>query len=81
MNRNILKLPLGSVVALLVSLALLINSSSLAVSFDRSYIASDSIFNDYGSMTASGINNFLNGFSSSCISPNNGFRAPDPTGY
>ncbi|HJP96898.1 MAG TPA: hypothetical protein VJ843_06045 [Candidatus Saccharimonadales bacterium] len=44
-------------------------------------IIDDFVFNDTSTMTAADINNFLNGFASSCISPNNGFLAIDPTGY
>jgi hypothetical protein len=44
-------------------------------------IIDDAIFDNYSSMTASQIDSFLNTFPSSCISTNNGFTAPDPTGY
>ena len=67
-------------VALLATNYLLPVSSS-AATFNPSYIISDGAFRDYGSMNAAQIDSFLNTFSSSCISPNKGFKAPSLTGY
>lgn len=50
-------------------------------SFTKSKLIADSVFNQKGSMSAKQINNFLNKFSNSCISPHSGFYAKKPTGY
>src|SRR5665213_2256638 len=52
-----------------------------ADSFSSSNIIDDSVFDNTGTMSAAQIDSFLNGFSSSCISSNNGFSSPDTTGY
>jgi hypothetical protein len=44
-------------------------------------IIDDPVFDNSGAMSAAQIDAFLNSFPSSCISTNNGFSAPDPTGY
>jgi hypothetical protein len=44
-------------------------------------VIDNGIFDNSNSMNAAQINTFLNSFPSSCISTNNGFSAPDPTGY
>ncbi len=49
--------------------------------FNSGDIMDDGIFDNSAAMSASSIDGFLNGFSQSCISTNNGFSAPDPTGY
>ena len=41
----------------------------------------DIVFDNANSMGAGQINAFLNSLPSSCISTNNGFSSPDPTGY
>ncbi|HSW74480.1 MAG TPA: hypothetical protein VLG16_01275, partial [Candidatus Saccharimonadales bacterium] len=55
--------------------------SGNAAAFNGSRIMDDVIFNNSGTMKSSDIDRFLNGFSGSCISQNNGFSAPDPVGY
>jgi len=65
---------------LLVSTAVLAYAPK-ALAFDQNMVISDSMFDNTGTMSASGIDAFLNRYPSSCISLNNGFRAPDPTGY
>lgn len=57
------------------------NVAPAAAAIDYNSLMDDAIFDNYNSMSASQIDTFLNGFSSSCISTNNGFSAPDPTGY
>lgn len=52
-----------------------------AYTFDSNDIIDDSIYNNFGSMSASQIDTFLNNFPKSCISSNSGFLAEDPTGY
>jgi len=52
-----------------------------AASFNPHRIIDDMVFDDSGSMNSAQIDAFLNTFGSSCISPNHGFSAPDPTGY
>ena len=57
-----------------------IKTPSASAAFNPNNIMSDSVFNDTGSMSLNDIKNFLNSFGSSCISPNSGFTAPNPTG-
>lgn len=57
------------------------NIAPAAASINYNSLMDDAIFDNYNSMTSSQIDNFLNGFPNSCISSNNGFSAPDPTGY
>jgi hypothetical protein len=52
-----------------------------AAYFNQNRIIDDVIFDNSASMTAAEINNFLNSFPNSCISPNSGFAAILPTGY
>lgn len=48
--------------------------------FDKNRLIDDGVFNSVGTMSANDIDAFLNA-RNSCISPNSGFRAIDPTGY
>ena len=63
------------------------NHPARASAFTASNLVNDSVFDNTGAIAAtrsdpwSGIDDFLNKFPSSCISYNNGFLAPDPTGY
>lgn len=66
---------------IVLGVCLFVSSSAAAQTFDQNRIIDDFIFNNYKTMTSSQIDTFLNGFSSSCISQNNGFAAPDVTGY
>ena len=59
----------------------LASGSAAAATFNQNHIIDDYIFNNYTAMSASQIDSFLNSFPSSCISTNNGFSAPDVTGY
>jgi hypothetical protein len=52
-----------------------------AAALDNGNVISDGIFDDSGTMNASSIDSWLDGFSGSCISEKNGFRAPAVTGY
>ncbi len=54
-----------------------------ADSFNSSRIMDDSVFDNTNSMNASQIDSWLNSMfgSTSCISTDHGFSAPDPTGY
>ena len=79
-KKYIKKFSLALTVSILVSSYLLATPVS-AVSFNPSYIMSDSAFRDYGSMSAAQIDSFLNTFSTSCISTSKGFKAPSLTGY
>ena len=56
-------------------------STARAATFNQNRIIDDGIFDSTNSMNASQIDAFLNSFPNSCISPNSGFRAIDPTGY
>ncbi len=49
--------------------------------FNSNYIISDSAFSNTNSISAAQIDAFLNTFANSCISPNSGFQAIDPSGY
>ena len=52
-----------------------------AATFNPNNVISDALFNNASSMNAAQIDNFINLFPASCISQDNGFSAPDPTGY
>ena len=52
-----------------------------AATLNQNRIIDDQIYDNTATMNSSQIDAFLNQFPSSCISPNNGFQAPDPTGY
>ena len=64
-----------------VLMAVSIVGSAGALSFQPNRIVDDSYFDNANSMSAGAIDAFLNSFANSCISPNSGFRAIDPTGY
>lgn len=57
-----------------------IQSGTASAAFNANRVVDDGIFNNVGSMNAAQIDAFLNA-RNSCISPNSGFSAPDPTGY
>jgi hypothetical protein len=65
----------------LISSMIILPSSRALADFNHNDIIDDGVFSNTGSMSTAQINNFLNQFSSSCISQKNGFTAPDPTGY
>lgn len=52
-----------------------------AASTNYNDVIDDPVFDNAYSMSAGQIDAFLNEFPSSCISTNNGFKAPDVTGY
>ncbi|HEX7963142.1 MAG TPA: hypothetical protein VF466_00980, partial [Candidatus Saccharimonadales bacterium] len=52
-----------------------------AASFNPHRVADDQVFDNTSTMTTEQIDAFLNTFPGSCISTNNGFSAPVPTGY
>ncbi|HSW98362.1 MAG TPA: hypothetical protein VLF71_00840 [Candidatus Saccharimonadales bacterium] len=52
-----------------------------AATFNPHRVADDQVFDNSGTMTTEQVDAFLNTFPGSCISTNNGFSAPDPTGY
>src|ERR1700690_748243 len=52
-----------------------------AATFNPTDVIDDRVFDNYSSMGAAQINNFLDNFPKSCISPNSGFEAINPTGY
>jgi hypothetical protein len=52
-----------------------------ADTFNPNQIISAPVFDNYGTMSPTDINNFLNSFPNSCISPNSGFTSIDPIGY
>ena len=57
-------------------------SPAFADTFNPNHIIDDGIFDNYNTMDAATINNWLNiSFPSSCISSNNGFSTPDPQGW
>lgn len=63
-----------------IALVLLQTSSAYAATNYNSVVG-NAIFDNANTMNAGQIDAFLNGFGSSCISTNNGFSAPFPTGY
>lgn len=64
-----------------VSALLVFQGTAHAASFNPNDIIDNAVFDNVGSMNAPQIDTFLNQFPSSCISSNNGFQAPDPSGY
>jgi microcompartment protein CcmK/EutM len=71
---------------LIIGLAFLLSSFSAymplkAHAFTPNLLTDDTVFDNTGSMSAAQIDSWLNGFPNSCISPNSGFQAVDPTGY
>ena len=62
-------------------MAVFFAGSASADTFNANRIIDDAVFDNANAMGAAQIDTFLNGFSDSCISPNSGFRAIDPTGY
>jgi hypothetical protein len=60
---------------------ILFSSSAAAATFDQNRIMDDRVFNNTSRMSAAQIDAFINQYPSSCISTNNHFQAPDPTGY
>jgi hypothetical protein len=61
--------------------SVLTSTHASADTFNPNRIIDDGVFDNANSMSAAQIDAFLNSFASSCISPNSGFRAIDPTGY
>jgi hypothetical protein len=75
-------LSLAVIILGLVGISMLLApQQASAATFNPSNIIDDGIFENSNSMNAAQINAFLNSFSGSCISPNSGFQAIDPTGY
>ncbi len=58
-----------------------LGSSTSQAAFNANILIDDHVFDNSSSMGVGAIDNFLNGFPSSCISPNSGFEAKLPTGY
>lgn len=81
MKKILIFLGVCSIIPLILAPAIHYPKATAAETFSNNNIISDSVFNNAGSMTATDIDAFLNGFPSSCISPNSGFSAIDPTGY
>lgn len=52
-----------------------------AETLDSGNVINNGVFDDSNSMSAGSIDTWLNGFSNSCISDRNGFKAPSVTGY
>ncbi len=52
-----------------------------AATFNSGDVIDNTVFDNNNSMSAGQINNFLNNFPNSCISPNSGFQSIDPNGY
>src|SRR3982750_3463804 len=75
------KLALALALLFTVSTIFAFNTGTAAAAFKKGKIVDDGIFNFSNAMNAAQIDRFLNGFQNSCISPNRGFSAPNPTGY
>lgn len=65
----------------LVSGTILLIPRLSGAAFNPNLLIDDALFNQSTSMSAAQIDSFLNGFASSCISPNSGFQAKNPSGY
>jgi len=74
-------LKIGLLFATIIGSLYLLSGTVSADGFNQNRIIDDIVFNNANSMSASQINTFLNNFPNSCISPNSGFGAIDPTGY
>ena len=79
MGRRFIKVA-AAFVPIAIVIALPYNTQTHAT-INYNNLITDAVFDNSNAMTASQIDSFLNGFPSSCISNNNGFRAIDPTGY
>jgi hypothetical protein len=79
-NIHFSKLWYISSAVILVTVSLL-NGVAFADSFNANKIIDDYTLDNTSTMSAQDINNFLNQFANSCISPNSGFKSNDPTGY
>lgn len=75
-----MKKPLGLLILVIAAAAVVIGLRSTVNAYSNSNLIDDVVF-DSNTMSAAQIDSWLNGFSNSCISPNSGFTAPDPTGY
>ncbi|HXY17882.1 MAG TPA: hypothetical protein VEH48_00485 [Candidatus Nitrosopolaris sp.] len=80
MMKKIL-LSFTTMLALSVAAALIFHPAPAHADFNANNLMDDDIFTAVNSMSAAGIDSWLNQFPNSCISTNNGFSAPDPTGY
>ena len=72
------------IVGLAASFFVTIKPGTANADFQQGNIIDDSVFDTLGGANVTSpnaIDNWLNQFPSSCISPNSGFRAPDVTGY
>ncbi len=70
-----------SLVSVLVLAFMSLAIPTIHADFNPNRVIDDSVFDNVNSMSINDINSFLNSFPSSCISTNNGFSSPDPTGY
>jgi hypothetical protein len=68
------------IIVLTIAAVLAINPTPTRA-FTKNFVMSDYVFDSSNTMTASQIDNLLNSYPGSCISTNNGFTSPDPTGY
>lgn len=79
-----MKMKLFNKILIVAVPALVIFSSSapaFAASINYNDLMDDSVFDNFNTMSAGQIDSFLNKFPDSCISTNNHFVAPEPTGY
>ncbi len=78
MRKKLLALcSLGLAVGIFAAL----NAATASAAWNANKIMDDGVFNHSTSMNSAQIDSFLNSFPNSCISPNRGFSAPNPTGY
>jgi hypothetical protein len=80
MKRSIKIITAGLSVLLVLTVSL--RALPVHATYNNNLIMDDTVFDKTSSMTAAGIDSWLNStWPNSCISTNNGFSAPDPTGY
>lgn len=72
---------LGSLLLATFIAVTVLQGAASATTSNYNNIIDNETFDNYNTMTAGMIDEFLNNFPSSCISTNNGFSAPEPTGY
>lgn len=81
MKLTKLHLFLAGFVASFGAVLLIFSQTTSAATFAPNRIIDNQVFDNQYTMSAAAIDNFLNGFPSSCISTNRGFQALVPSGY
>ncbi len=81
MKKRWLEIGLAVIAAGLTGFVLLLPTPRATASFNANNLLDDYVMENANSMSAAQIDAFFNAFPNSCLSQNNGFSTPDPTGY